>query len=91
MLETKEVKIIAELYFRDSQEPVKTFLLGEDRAIYFYNNLEHSIKPFGQKGKIRYDFEPSRIEYIINHSLIEYNDGKIEIMKNYFGDKNDRP
>lgn len=73
----EEVTVEAEIYCPNSNEPIKTYLLGSDGRLYGYNNFEHLLNPFGQEPKNLIHFSKEEIDRIRNHCEEKYPDGKI--------------
>lgn len=78
------MEIIAELYFRDGDKPVYCWLLGKDNNLYYHNDLWHHVRPFSQEGK-RIADTGHTLEYMLEHSITEYKDGRKERGIGYYG------
>jgi len=69
--------------FKELGKPTRCFLLGADGVLYLYNNLNHQLNPFSQKAKNIAVKDGERIKYIIEHSVIEYENGTTERKEGY--------
>jgi len=84
----KLVEVEAELMFRDSNNPVRSFLLGVDGKLYGYNDLDHHLHPFNQKAKYEVsNMNTPTVEYVLNHSIRTNRDGTTVDNGYYYGTK----
>jgi len=75
-ISSEPVTVMAELYFQpDRGKLVKAFLLGEDGNLYLHGAWKQHVKPFSKKALSRYDVDKELVDFVLDHSTIEWNEG----------------